>query len=394
MEIFCALCFKLKTLIYEAKEKCSKKQISDCGGDQRQLFGIVNHLLGHEKQIAYPQHTDSFTLASLFNNYFITKIADIRKEFSGLESDVVQMSMPDFNVHHSHTTLSNFTPTTTDEVQQLLSKMNKTTCKLDPFCTSIIMQHSHFILVYVHLINLCFSTGIFPTGFKSAVVKPLLKKPTLDYEVLKNFRPISNLTFVSKLIEKVIAERLVSHMQDNGMVEKFQSAYKANHSTETALLRVYNDMLFSIDQGGGGILVLLDLSSAFDTIDHALLFNLWQDIFEISGSALDLLKSYLDGRTQCVQIDGIVSEYAKLVCGVPQGSVLGPLSFCAYIRHEIFPEFSGIPEFSRPQRSFSWKSQIRFNINGGGGGYHILCVLADRQQCWNGTTYIFIINLF
>ena len=244
----------------------------------------------------------------MFNNYFITKIADIRKEFSGLESDVVLMSMPDFNVHHSHTTLSNFTPTTTDEVQQLLSKMNKTTCKLDPFCTSIIMQHSqHFIPVYVHLINLCFSTGIFPTGFKSAVVKPLLKKPTLDYEVLKNFRPISNLTFLTKLIEKVIAERLVSHMQDNGMVEKFQSAYKANHSTETALLRVYNDMLFSIDQRGGGILVLLDLSSAFDTIDHAMLFNLWQDIFGISGSALDLLKSYLDGRTQCVQIDDFQS---------------------------------------------------------------------------------------
>ena len=92
------------------------------------------------------------------------------------------------------------------------------------------------------------------------------------------------------------------------MVEKFQSAYKSNHSTETALFRVYNDMLFSIDQGGGGILVLLDLSSAFDTIDHAMLFNLWQDIFGISGSALDLLQSYLDGRTQCVQIDGIVSE--------------------------------------------------------------------------------------
>ena len=106
---------------------------------------------------------------------------------------------------------------------------------------------------------------------------------------------------------------------------------KANHSTETALLRVYNDMLFSIDQGGGGILVLLDLSSAFDTIDHAMLFNLWQDIFGISGSGLDLLKSYLDGRTQCVQIDGIVSEYAKLVCGVSQGYVLGPLSCCAYM---------------------------------------------------------------
>ena len=86
------------------------------------------------------------------------------------------------------------------------------------------------------------SNGIFPTQFKSAVVKPLIKKPTLDCEVLKNFRPISNLPFLSKLIEKVIAERLVGHMHDNGIVEKFQSAYKANHSTETALLRDYNDM--------------------------------------------------------------------------------------------------------------------------------------------------------
>ena len=90
-------------------------------------------------------------------------------------------------------------------------------------------------------------------------------------------------------------------------------------------------MLSSIDQGGGATLVLLDFSSAFDTIDHEVLFNLWQDTFGISGSALSLLKSYLHGRTQCVQIEGIVSEYAKLVCGVPQGSVLGPLNFCMYM---------------------------------------------------------------
>ena len=113
---------------------------------------------------------------------------------------------------------------------------------------------TYFIHVYVHIINLCLSSGNFPTRFKSAVVKPLIKKPTLDCEVLKNYLPISNLPFLPKLIEKVIAKRLVSHMQDNGMVEKFQSAYKANHSTETALLRVYNDMLISIDQGGGATL--------------------------------------------------------------------------------------------------------------------------------------------
>ena len=334
LEIFRALCLKLKTLIYDAKEKCYKKQISDCGGDQKQLFGIVNSILGRGRQIVYPQHMDSFTLASLFNNYFITKIADIRNELPALESDAAQLSVTDFNAHSnvSHTSLTDFTPANIEEVQKLLSKMNKTTCKLDPFCTSIIMQYpQYFIHVYVYIINLCFSSGVYPTAFKSAIVKPLIKKPTLDCEVLKNYRPISNLPFLSKLTEKVIAQRLVSHMQDTSVVEKFQSAYKAHHSTETALLRVFNDILFSIDQGGGEILVLLDLSSAFDTIDHAVLFDLWHDTFGISGTALSLLKSYLQDRTQCVQIDGIISEYAKLVCGVPQGSVLGPWNFCMYM---------------------------------------------------------------
>ena len=146
LEIFRALCLKLKTLIYDAKEKCYKKQISDCGGDQKQLFGIVNSILGRGRQIVYPQHMDSFTLASLFNNYFITKIADIRNEFPALESNAAQLSVTDFNAHSnvSHTSLTDFTPTNIEEVQKLLSKMNKTTCKLDPFCTSISMQYPQF----------------------------------------------------------------------------------------------------------------------------------------------------------------------------------------------------------------------------------------------------------
>ena len=166
--------------------------------------------------------------------------------------------------------------------------------------------------VYVHIINLCLSSGIFPTLFRSAVVKPLIKKPTLDSEVLKNFRPISNLPFLSMLTEKVIAERLVSHMQDNGIVEKFQSACIANHSTETALLRVYNGMLISIDQGEGATLILLDLSSASDTVDHTVALNLWQDTF-------------------CNIRHSIIFIKVISVCGVPQGYFLGTLNFCIYM---------------------------------------------------------------
>ena len=141
LEIFRALCLNLKTLIYDAKEKCYKKQISDCGGFQKQLFGIVNSYLCRGRQVVYPQHTDSFTIVFLFDNYFITKIADIRNEFPVLESDAAQLSVTVFNAHShvSHTLLTDFTPTNIEKVQKLLSKINKTTCKLDPICTSIIM---------------------------------------------------------------------------------------------------------------------------------------------------------------------------------------------------------------------------------------------------------------
>ena len=334
LEIYRALCLKLKTLIHDSKEKCFQKKISDCGGDQNQLFRIVNSLLGRGKQAIYPKYTDSSSLASVFNNYFVTKIADIRKEFPDLEVHAAQLSITDFDISFdlSSSRLSSFAPTTVSEVRELLSIMNQTTCSLDPFNTKIIMQHSEqFINVFVYIINLCFSSGIFPASFKAAVVKPLLKKPCLDSEILKNFRPVSNLTFLSKLIEKVIARRLFAHLQDNGIMEKFQSAYKTKHSTETALLRVYNDVMLCIDQGKGCILVLLDLSAAFDTVDHAVLFNLLEHSLGISGTALSLLKSYLQGRSQCVQIDGITSEFADLTCGVPQGSVLGPLNFCMYM---------------------------------------------------------------
>ena len=132
----------------------------------------------------------------------------------------------------------------------------------------------------------------------------------------------SNLPYLSKLIDKVITIQLVEHMRQNTIMEKFQSAYKAHHSTENALLRVYNDVMFNIERGNGTVLVLLDLSAAFDTIDHQNIFHILEHSLDITDSALALMKSYLDGRQLCVQIDGVISEFAELVCGVPQGSVL------------------------------------------------------------------------
>ena len=155
----------------------------------------------------------------------------------------------------------------------------------------------------------------------------LIKKPGLDREMIKNYRPVSNLSFLSKVIEKVISIRILGHILDNNIVDSFQSAYRAGHSCETALLRVYNDIVTTVGKGNGSFLVLLDLSAAFDTIDHDNVFYILEKYVGIGGSALRLIRSYFSDRTQRVQIDGIMSDFASLLCGVPQGSVLGPMKF-------------------------------------------------------------------
>ena len=141
---------------------------------------------------------------------------------------------------------------------------------------------------------------------------------------------MSNLSFISKLIERVVCTQLITHLKLNGLYELFQSAYREFHSTETALLRVQNDLLLSVDEYGGVILVLLDLSAAFDTIDHDKLLNLLSSRFGVRGSALEWIKSYLTNRKQSVLIYGERSEELELIYGVPQGSVLGPILFTLY----------------------------------------------------------------
>ena len=112
------------------------------------------------------------------------------------------------------------------------------------------------------------STGIFTEPLKTAIVKPLLKNPILDFSSFKNFRPVSNITFMSKVIEKFIAFQVHSHMTRHNMFEKLQSAFETHHSTETTLVKVFNDIMLNVDSGSGSFLIFLDLSTAFDTIDY------------------------------------------------------------------------------------------------------------------------------
>ena len=141
-------------------------------------------------------------------------------------------------------------PLTSVELLQIISVMNKTTCVSDPFLTKLLISHvSSIIGVILHTVNLFLTSGGFPLSCKFSVIVPLIKEPGLDDEILKNYRPVANLTCLTKVIEKVIALQIYEHLSNNDIVDSFQSAYKPGHSCETALLRVYNDITTTILEG-------------------------------------------------------------------------------------------------------------------------------------------------
>ncbi len=147
------------------------------------------------------------------------------------------------------------------------------------------------------MVHTSLSSGIVPSFFKIAAITPILKKPGADPNNLDNFRPISNLPFISKILEKAVAAQVQDHLSNNNLYECFQSGFRSKHSTETALVRVTNDLLMAADGGFLSSLVLLDLSTAFDTISHNILLNCLSAI-GISGIPLAWFTSYLSNRTQ------------------------------------------------------------------------------------------------
>ena len=120
-----------------------------------------------------------------------------------------------------------------------------------------------------------------------------MKKSTLDPDYFQNFRPVSNLSFLSKVIEKIVAAQLLKHLEKNNLLDKMQSAYKSGHSTETALLRVHNDIMMAVDKKKHVSLVLLDLSAAFDTVDHEILLHFLKEHVGLSGSVFRMFETYL-----------------------------------------------------------------------------------------------------
>ena len=272
-----------------------------------------------------PLYSSQDTLANQFADFFEDKVQKIRDGLPVEEAPVV--SLPPCNFE-----LCVFVPVTISEVSQIVMKSCTKACALDTMPTWLLKELLLSIApLMTDFINSSLQSSVVPDTMKSEAVTPLLKKPSLDINILKNYRLVSNLPFVSKVLERVVASQLKAYMDYNDLYNLLQSAYKPAHSTVSALLKVQNDILQTVDHGGVAVLVLLDLSATIDTINHSILLDCIQHQLGINGVAHAWFELYLTGCTQRIQIGDAWSLAKFLLYCVPQGSVLGPLLFLIYI---------------------------------------------------------------
>ena len=229
------------------------------------------------------------------------------------ESDVTALVPPDLMVDEGKT-LCPFRCLTESDARAIITKSAKKYCKLDPLPTSLLVNCLDELLPVINaMVNLSLKEGYFPSEWKDALVKPLLTGKaglSVDY---KNLRPVINLQFVSKVPGRAVFDQLHKHLEDNDLYPVFQSA--------SALLRVVNDILHNMNRQHVTLLVLLDLISAFDTVDHDIMIRRLGMSFGITGTALQWLGSYLSGRSQHILVNGEQSESLNLPFGVPNKEV-------------------------------------------------------------------------
>ncbi|GFR74965.1 reverse transcriptase-like protein [Elysia marginata] len=302
------------TLVVGAKfstTKTCKKLFSQTD----QLLGKTKHKLNGDKEPC-----------NKFSTFFDSKITKIREE---LEFQQTNNPLPDPSFEGKK--LEHFTAITETLVEKTIRTFASKSCDLDPIPTDLLKKcvKNPCVLSYItSIFNQFLQSGAVPEEIKKALVNPMLKKPNLDESDSKNFRPVSNLPFLLKVLEKLVAQQLLAHLDKYGLKNRFQSAYRSNHSTETALIKVSNDLLRMADKKSICPLALLDLSAAFDTIDHNILFSRLHNMYGISGMGFD---SYLSNRFQAVKCSFETSDWTVLKFGVPQG----PLPFSDSIKRKV-----------------------------------------------------------
>ena len=241
-------------------------------------------------------HAPPSTLnASVHHTFFDDKIAGVRAATAGAGE-------PTFTAAPVGCEMRLFTPVTTEDVMKMIRSLPDKQCLTDPMPTWLLKTNVDLLAPFLcQLFNWSLEHGTVPVSMKAAYITPTVKKAGMDPTDPKSYRPISNLSVISKLLERLVSQQLLTYLRNNSLLPDLQSAFRAHHSTETAVLKVLTDILLALDSGNLALLTLLDLSAAFDSVDHATLIKRLETSYGLCGSTLRWIRSYLTGRTQYVR---------------------------------------------------------------------------------------------
>ncbi|KAF7249282.1 Peroxisome proliferator-activated receptor gamma coactivator 1-beta [Varanus komodoensis] len=265
-----------------------------------------------------------------FARHFREKIAQIHHKLDSTNESEVSEESP--MLPSGPKLLEEFQLLRPDDVDKVLGRVRPTTCLLDPCPSWLINNSKHGIGTWIlEVVNSSLREGRVPAPLKEAVIRPVLKKASLDPEMATNYRTMANIPFLGKVLERVVAGQLQALLDETDYLDPFQSGFRPGYSTESALVALYDDLCREKDRGSTSLLVFLDLSAAFDTIDHGILLDRLAGL-GVGGTALQWFRSYLNGRFQKVVLGDHVSTSWQLCHGVPQGSILSPLLFNIYMK--------------------------------------------------------------
>ena len=316
-----------------AKTKYYTNEVLKCEGDQKKIYRLISNLTDGENIMPYPDCDSESELCENFNKFFVEKIDKIMCDIDNTIKTENLTNLVDYEAECDSSCLefSNFKSLTTEEVGKLIIKSKTTSCNLDPIPTDLVKKCMDVLLNPISdIVNSSLQEGSFPDSWKCAVVTPLIKKKGMDL-AYKSYRPVSNLPFLSKVIEKAGLNQYVDHVECINKFSTQNSAYKKHHSTETLLLKIHSDLMNNMDKQKVTLLVLLDLSAAFDTVSLDILSQIFKYRFNIQGGVLSWFQTYLSDRKQRVMINNTISEMYSLKYGVPQGSCAGPVAFLGYL---------------------------------------------------------------
>ena len=292
-------------------------------------FGLNNHeCVNHKFSL-------NANVSEAFSKFFSEKFNNVRTTLKRINQASNTIDQLYRDKPFAGLLLAEFPSATIDEVEAIIRRSSSKSCDLDPLPTALLkLCLPELSATLLSIINHSLDIGVVPSHFKNARVTPVRKSRATSSDDVSNYRPISQLPFISKVLERVVSNRIRPHLEEYHLFDKYQSAYREAHSTETALLRlrVHHDITSALDKGSTVAVVMLDQSAAFDVIDHDILLQRLEFAFGISGRALKWFGSYLQDRSQCVCVRKDVSKTLPVVCGVPQGSVLGPLLYTVYTK--------------------------------------------------------------